>query len=139
MSPARIHRAGWGWEGSLRPLGPPILQPGHGPWWDALPTDFWRRRERFEVKGPLKQLEVFGSAAIDRAVCTGTATLFSGLLAPFADPRTAKRTFEALEFYGQDRFLANPQTFFVQPPKVKVTRRTIHRAPGRPRGRSART
>lgn len=127
-------RARWGWEGSLRPLGPPILPPGHGPWWDALPADFCKRRERFQVRGPLRRLEVFGSAAIDRAVCAGAATLFSGLLAPFADPRVAKRTMAALEFYGQDRFLEDPSTFFVPPPPVHVTRKTLAHVPGLPKG-----
>ncbi len=122
------------WEGSLRPLGPRILPPGDGPWWETLPEDFWRRRERFAVDGVLKRLEVLGSATMDRAVCTGTATVFAGLFAPFIDPRNARRQMEAFEFYGQPGFVADPSTFFVPPPPVHVHRRTLRRAPGMPKG-----
>jgi pimeloyl-ACP methyl ester carboxylesterase len=109
------------------------MTPGASPWWEALPEDFSRRRERFAALGVLKRIEVAGSAAMDRAVRTGTASVFAGLFAPLVDPRVARRQAEAFEFYGQPTFVEDPSTFFVRPPTVHVRRSTLRRRPQMPK------
>ncbi|MBI2892931.1 MAG: alpha/beta hydrolase family protein [Deltaproteobacteria bacterium] len=111
------------WGRSLRPLGEPAMRPGDGPWWDALPEDFARRSERFELSGA-QRLEVLGSAILDRAICTASATALLALFAPFARRRDLARQIDRFAFYAQDRFLRDPSSFFLDPARVPVHRRT---------------
>ena len=110
------------WGGSLRPLGAPAASRPGLPWWEALPEDFARRQERFDVHG-LRRAEVIGSAAIDRAVCTATATAFVAVFAPFVRGGHAARLLDELAFYAQDEFLANPNSFFRAPEPAAIERR----------------
>lgn len=97
------------------------MTPGARPWWDALPEDFHRRDEPFDV--PLrKRPTVLGCAALDRGVCAATASalfpFFTGLLRE----KAALRQLESLAFYTDPTFLAEPNRFFVRPGAARVER-----------------
>lgn len=114
-----------------RPLDAPALTPSALPWWEALPEDFCRRRERFEATG-LRRLEVLATAALDHVVSTATATAFAVVLSPALRRGQAARMLDDIQFYAQDRFLADPSLFFHAPHDVTVKRspaRAIVNAP----------
>jgi pimeloyl-ACP methyl ester carboxylesterase len=106
---------------------------GDGPWWERLPESFWRRRERFRTRG-LTRASIAGTAALDRVVCTGTAAGLSTVFLPLLGEGKLQRQVEHLQFYGQERFIAEPGTFFSEPEDVPIARksaRAFFRSPRR--------
>lgn len=119
---------------SLLPIGAPVaLSSGDQPWWDQIPDGFWQRRERFQAP-PLARLSVLTTAALDRVVCTATAATLAALFAPILSHERLHRQLDHLHFYGQERFLSDPHSYFRAPADVVVHKRRVRAYFRRPRG-----
>lgn len=95
----------------------PLLDAsGQKPWWDALPEDFSKRPEPFELQGSDKA-RVRATAASDVAIRTIGASLVGGLALPIGyRRRSLLQSLEETEFYLSMARTGDPSAFFAEPP-----------------------
>src|SRR5262249_11201014 len=89
-------------------------------WWDALPEDFFRRREGTELDA-IHPLKVHGSAAIDRAMRTGLASVMTAAVAPtWLLPRRFRRDMDRLRYRAELAKLGDSALSFPKPERAEV-------------------
>ena len=89
-------------------------------WWETLPDDFYRQRDgtELDVEHPFK---VHGTAAVDRAIRSGLATVMSAAAAPlWLSPGRFRRDMDRLRFYEQVAQRGDSERSFPRPPRVAV-------------------
>lgn len=87
------------------------------PWWEALPEDFSKLRDRFPM-GPLDRAKVAATAASDVVLRTLGASLVGMLAFPLGyHPAAIKRAMRAREFYEPIARAGDPSAFFATPPR----------------------
>ncbi|MFO0564550.1 MAG: hypothetical protein U0263_02750 [Polyangiaceae bacterium] len=96
-------------------------QPGPfeagAPWWDSLPLDFARSRERFDLS-PADRWRVGATAASDHVLRTLGASLVGTLAVPVGyHPSALARAFRDRAFYEALTDRERPERFFLPPPR----------------------
>lgn len=104
--------------------------PGRGqPWWEALPTDFAERPERFRL-GPFDRARVAVTSASDVALRTAGACLVGATALPAGyHPLELARAFGELDFYAAIAERQRREAFFAAPPRVHVEHQPMSRSP----------
>lgn len=96
----------------------------NAPWWNNLPDDYYRHAvpTHLDSKFPLK---VHGSAAMDRILRTGLATMVSSALSPMlVFPGLRERELEKAGFYGDLAAKGDPSAVFMPPPANVIIHKT---------------
>jgi pimeloyl-ACP methyl ester carboxylesterase len=89
-------------------------------WWDALPIDFWKRREPFELGG-FDRLKVGVTSASDVVLRTAGASLVGATALPIGfHPREVARAFGDLDLYASIAEQQRREAFFLPPPRVHI-------------------
>ncbi|MCC6900372.1 MAG: alpha/beta hydrolase family protein [Polyangiaceae bacterium] len=104
------------------------------PWWESLPADFHRSRERFDMTRG-ERAKVAATAASDVVLRTLGATLVGALAIPVGyHPWALSRALGDRELYGSMADGGDPDRFFVRPLRgVEVQRRRARLPLFRPR------
>ncbi len=103
-------------------LEAPLVGRG-APWWDALPLDFWRRSEEFELDAG-DRVRVAVTSASDVVMRTLGACLVGSLALPVGfRPGEVTRSFGDLDFYARLAGGDRDAVFSAPPSGVHVARR----------------
>ena len=97
---------------------PAPVELGHGPWWQSLPEDFYRRPDGFTVDGRTRHM-VGSTALVDKGIRTGLAAMVATASVPgFLLPGRISGDLEDLDFYADFAERASPHDFFREPVRV---------------------